>query len=67
MGWNGKRDGETCMKQLPKFILNRAQRDHEEGSLNFTRASLNEMSAPQALVILNPLVAWFLVEVLTIA
>ena len=39
---------KECMRQLPRFTVGRAQRDHVKGILNFTKAFLNEMLASRA-------------------
>jgi len=58
---------KECMKQFPKIIDGSAQPDYEKCILISTKASLNEMLAPGALVILSPLVAGFLFGKLTCA
>merc|ERR1712018_766719 len=58
---------KECMLQFPKIIDGSAQPDYEKCILISTQASLNEMLAPGALVILSPLVAGFLFGKLTCA
>merc|ERR1712012_956952 len=58
---------KECMLQFPKIIDGSAQPDYEKCILISTQASLNEMLAPGALVILSPLAAGFLFGKLTCA
>merc|ERR1712064_94783 len=58
---------KECMLQFPKIIDGSAQPDYEKCILISTKASLNEMLAPGALVILSPLIAGFLFGKLTCA
>jgi inorganic pyrophosphatase len=58
---------KECMQQFPKIIDGSAQPDYEKCILISTKASLNEMLAPGALVILSPLIAGFLFGKLTCA
>jgi len=50
---------KECMEQFPKIISGEAQPDYQRCILISTEASLREMLAPGALVILSPLVAGF--------
>jgi len=58
---------KECMLQFPKIIDGSAEPDYEKCILISTKASLNEMLAPGALVILSPLIAGFLFGKLTCA
>merc|ERR1712211_154094 len=58
---------KECMEQSPKIIDGSAEPDYEKCILISTKASLNEMLAPGALVILSPLIAGFLFGKLTCA
>ena len=49
-----------CMSQFPSIIDDMKEPDYEKCIVISTRASLNEMLAPGALVILSPLIAGFL-------
>merc|ERR1711967_159258 len=64
--WTMKSVGEAandmvkeCMEQFPKIISGEIQPDYQRCILISTEASLREMLAPGALVILSPLVAGF--------
>merc|ERR1719238_1424435 len=64
--WTMKSVGEAandmvkeCMEQFPKIINENAAPDYERCIVISTKASLREMIAPGALVILSPLVAGF--------
>merc|ERR1711977_34570 len=50
---------KECMEQFPKIINGEMQPDYQRCILISTEASLREMLAPGALVILSPLVAGF--------
>merc|ERR1712031_18500 len=50
---------KECMEQFPKIINGEMQPDYQRCILISTKASLREMIAPGALVILSPLVAGF--------
>jgi inorganic pyrophosphatase len=50
---------KECMEQFPKIISGEMQPDYQRCILISTEASLREMLAPGALVILSPLVAGF--------
>merc|ERR1712151_965035 len=51
--------GKECHRQFPKIINEGAAPDYEKCIVISTQASLREMIAPGALVILSPLVAGF--------
>merc|ERR1711981_1007640 len=50
---------KECMEQFPKIINGEMEPDYQRCILISTEASLREMLAPGALVILSPLVAGF--------